>query len=182
MGEVYEAEDLRLGRHVALKFLPDAVASDTRALDRFEREARAASAIDHPNICTIYEVGEQEGHPFMAMQLLEGQDLRSRIGGHPLPLDVILDLGIQIAEALDAAHSRGIIHRDIKPSNIFVTLRGHAKLLDFGLAKVNSPKCVTIDSDTSGTTISREELSGPQTVLGTLGYMSPEQALGKELD
>jgi len=182
MGEVYEAEDLRLGRHVALKFLPEAVASDPRALERFEREARAASAIDHANICTIYEVGEQDGHTFMSMQLLEGQDLRTHIHGHPLPLDEILDLGIQIADALDAAHTHGILHRDIKPSNIFVTPRGQAKLLDFGLAKITSPKWATVDSDTSGTTISHDALSGPTTVLGTLGYMSPEQALGKELD
>jgi len=182
MGEVYEAEDLRLGRHVALKFLPEAVAFDTRALERFDREARAASAIDHPNICTIYEVGEQDGHTFMAMQLLEGQDLRTHIHGHPLPLDEILDLGIQIADALDAAHAHGIIHRDIKPSNIFITPRGQAKLLDFGLAKITSPKWATVDSESSGTTISHDALSGPTTVLGTLGYMSPEQALGKELD
>ena len=182
MGEVYEAEDLRLGRHVALKFLPDAVAADPRALERFEREARLASSIDHPNICTIYDVGEQDGHTYMAMQLLEGLDLRSRIGGRPLPLDEILDLGMQIADALDAAHSHGIIHRDIKPSNIFITPRGQAKVLDFGLAKITSPKWATVDSSTSGTTISHDALSGPETVLGTLGYMSPEQALGKELD
>ena len=182
MGEVYEAEDLRLGRHVALKFLPEAVAKDPRALERFEREARAASSIDHPNICTIYEVGEHEGHTFLAMQLLEGRDLRTHIGGRPLPLDEILDLGMQIADALDAAHSHAIIHRDIKPSNIFVTPRGQVKLLDFGLAKINSPLYVSGDSDSSGTTISRDALSGPETVMGTLGYMSPEQALGKELD
>jgi len=182
MGEVYEAEDLRLGRHVALKFLPDAVASDPRSLERFEREARAASSIDHPNICTIYDVGEQDGRAYMAMQLLEGRDLRTHIGGHPLSLDEILDLGMQIADALDAAHSHGIIHRDIKPSNIWVTPRGQAKLLDFGLAKINPPGCTAPGSDSTGTTISRDVLSGPETVLGTLGYMSPEQALGKELD
>jgi len=182
MGEVYEAEDLRLGRHVALKFLPEAVASDPRSLERFEREARAASAIDHPNICTIYDVGEVDGRAFLAMQLLEGRDLRTHIATHPLPLDEILDLGMQIADALDAAHARGILHRDIKPSNIFVTPRGQAKLLDFGLAKINTPKYASGDSDTSGTTISHDALSGPDTVMGTLGYMSPEQALGKELD
>ena len=182
MGEVYEAEDLRLGRHVALKFLPEAVASDPRSLERFEREARAASSIDHGNICTIYDVGEQDGRVFMAMQLLEGRDLRTHIAGRPLPLDEILTLGMQIADALDAAHSCGIIHRDIKPSNIFVTPRGEAKLLDFGLAKINAPRHASADSDGSGTTISHDALSGPETVMGTLGYMSPEQALGKELD
>ena len=182
MGEVYEAEDLRLGRHVALKFLPEQVATDPRCLERFEREARAASAIDHPNICTIYDVGEVDGRAFLAMQLLEGRDLRTHISGRPLPLNEILDTGAQIADALDAAHARGILHRDIKPSNIFVTPRGQAKLLDFGLAKINAPKFVNVDSDSSGTTISHDALSGPETVMGTLGYMSPEQALGKELD
>lgn len=182
MGEVYEAEDVRLGRHAALKFLPDAVANDPHALERFEREARAASSLDHPNICTIYEIGEHEGHTFLAMQLLEGKDLRELISGHPLPLDQILEFGMQIADALDAAHSRGIIHRDIKPSNIFITQRGQAKLLDFGLAKVKAGAAGQADATTNGTTITQQTLSSPDSVMGTLCYMSPEQALGKELD
>ena len=182
MGEVYEAEDIRLGRHAALKFLPDALAHDPHSRERFEREARAASALDHPNICTIYEIGELDGRTFLAMQLLEGKDLRERIGGRPLALDALLDLGTQIADALDAAHSRGIIHRDIKPSNIFITSRGQAKLLDFGLAKINVPRFVFAVGDSGGTTITSDSFSSPDNVMGTLGYMSPEQALGKDLD
>ncbi|HEY4979520.1 MAG TPA: protein kinase [Candidatus Acidoferrum sp.] len=182
MGEVYEAEDLRLGRHAALKFLPESVASDPHAMERFEREARAASSLDHPNICTIYEVGEHEGRTFLAMQLLEGQNLRDHIAGHPLRLDLILNFGTQIADALDAAHSRGIIHRDIKPSNIFVTARGQLKLLDFGLAKIATPDIEFTTRSADGSTITWDPLSSPDSVIGTVGYMSPEQALGKELD
>ena len=182
MGEVYEAEDLRLGRHAALKFLPESVANDAHAMERFEREARAASSLDHPNICTIYEVGEHEGRTFLAMQLLEGTNLRDHIAGRPLRLDLLLDIGIQIADALDAAHARGIIHRDIKPSNIFLTPRGQVKLLDFGLAKITAEKTDFAASSAEGSTVSWDPVSSPDSVIGTVGYMSPEQALGKELD
>jgi len=182
MGEVYEAEDLRLGRDAALKFLPESVASDPHALERFEREARAASSLDHPNICAIYEIGEHEGRTFLAMQLLEGTNLRDHITGRPMRLELLLDIGIQIADALEAAHARGIIHRDIKPSNIFLTPRGQVKLLDFGLAKITSERVNFAASAQECSTVSWDPASSPDSVIGTVGYMSPEQALGKELD
>ena len=188
MGVVYKAKDTRLGRNVALKFLPDDISQDPQAIERFRREARAASSLNHPNICTIYDIGEFEGRPFIAMELLEGQTLKHRIDGKPIEISELLDIGIQIADGLDAAHAKGIVHRDIKPANIFLVNKGPGENSGFRLGEAGDPRAAATDRDRSRVPCARRRmlptsaLTSPGSSMGTVAYMSPEQARGEELD